>query len=69
LDPLTNNLFIFSAKSKAGSTGKQIKVNQDIAFASQKLAEGVKAFVVCDGHGLNGHLVSAFIKSRLLSTF
>jgi hypothetical protein len=69
LDPLMNKSFIHSAKSKAGSTGKQTKTNQDVAFASQKMMEGMKAFVVCDGHGTNGHLVSGYIKSHLLSTY
>jgi serine/threonine protein phosphatase PrpC len=25
-------------------------------------------FCVCDGHGINGHIVSAFIRSHLVST-
>jgi len=54
-------------KSKAGTTGKQAKINQDIAIIDIKLPFEVKLFCVCDGHGLNGHLVSAFIKSHLLS--
>lgn len=28
---------------------------------------GLKLYCVCDGHGLNGHLVSAFIKIHLIS--
>ena len=68
LEPLLENYLIYSAKSKAGSTGKQSKTNQDVVFTSQKMALGIKGFVVCDGHGLNGHLVSGYIKSHLLST-
>ena len=37
LDPIMNKLFIHSAKSKAGSTGKQLKTNQDVVFSSQKM--------------------------------
>lgn len=69
LEPLYDSYFIFSAKTKAGSSGKQIKTNQDIVFSSQKMVLGMKGFVVCDGHGLYGHVVSAYIKSNLLSTF
>jgi serine/threonine protein phosphatase PrpC len=57
----------YVTKTKAGTTGKQTKINQDIAIAETKLLFGLKLFCVCDGHGLNGHLVSAFIKANLIS--
>ena len=56
-------------KTKAGTTGKQAKVNQDAAIIDMKLPFGLKLFCVCDGHGLNGHNVSGFIKTFLISTF
>lgn len=55
-------------KTKAGTNGNQTKINQDIAIVDTNLPYGVKLYCVCDGHGLNGHLVSAFIKQCLLST-
>lgn len=57
----------YAVKTKAGTNGKQAKTNQDIALVDVKLPFGVKLFGVCDGHGVNGHVVSAFIKSHLLS--
>lgn len=54
-------------KTKAGTNGKQTKINQDTAFIEQKFAFGLKCFCVCDGHGLNGHTVSAYIKNFLIS--
>lgn len=57
----------WSCKTKAGTSGKQTKINQDIAIADGKFPFGIKVFGICDGHGLNGHLVSAYIKSHLIS--
>lgn len=54
-------------KTKAGTTGRQTKINQDIAIVEEKLPHGPKLYCVCDGHGVNGHLVSAFIKTTLIS--
>lgn len=54
-------------RTKAGTNGKQPKTNQDIAMVDVKLPFGIKFFGVCDGHGVNGHVVSAFIKAHLLS--
>ena len=59
----------YIVKTKAGTTGKQTKVNQDVAIIDTKLPFGLKLFCVCDGHGLNGHIVSGFIKTHLISTF
>lgn len=56
----------FVSKTKAGTNGKQTKINQDIAIM-ENLPQGVKLYCVCDGHGLNGHTVSAFIKQHLIS--
>jgi serine/threonine protein phosphatase PrpC len=55
-------------KTKAGTNGNQTKINQDIAIIETGLPHGVKLYCVCDGHGLNGHVVSAFIKQNLIST-
>lgn len=55
-------------KTKAGTNGKQVKINQDCAFVDQKLPFGLKCYCVCDGHGLNGHIVSSFIKTHMMST-
>lgn len=55
-------------KTKAGTNGNQTKINQDIAITESALPHGVKLYCVCDGHGLNGHLVSAYIKLNLIST-
>jgi serine/threonine protein phosphatase PrpC len=57
----------YAVKTKAGTNGKQAKTNQDIALVDVKLPFGIKLFGVCDGHGVNGHHVSAFIKGHLLS--
>jgi serine/threonine protein phosphatase PrpC len=56
------------SKSKAGCSSKKIKINQDIILINTKLPHGLKVFCVCDGHGLNGHYVSDFIHSELVST-
>jgi serine/threonine protein phosphatase PrpC len=57
----------YAVKTKAGTNGKQAKINQDIAIVDVKLPFGLKVFGVCDGHGTNGHLVSAFIKAYFIS--
>lgn len=31
------------------------------------MIHNLRLYCVCDGHGLNGHLVSAFIKANLIS--
>ena len=38
-----------------------------MAIVETKLPFGLKLFAVCDGHGLNGHVVSSFIKTHLVS--
>ena len=43
-----------------------MKINQDIEIIDQKMPLGVKMFGICDGHGVNGHHVSAFIKKKLI---
>jgi serine/threonine protein phosphatase PrpC len=67
LQPLKQERIKFSFKTKAGSNGNQTKINQDAAVMDVKMAHGLKMFCVCDGHGLNGHLVSAFIRVQLVS--
>jgi hypothetical protein len=68
LQPLKSDKIRSAFKTKAGSNGNQTKINQDVAIIETRLPHGVKMFCVCDGHGLNGHLVSAFIRSQLIST-
>ena len=38
-------------------------------FIDQKLPFGLKLYCVCDGHGLNGHIVSQYIKAHMISKF
>ena len=69
LDPISSIFKIQSiTKTKAGTNGKQTKINQDVAIVENNLPLGVRLYCVCDGHGLNGHLVSGFIKQSLVST-
>lgn len=56
-----------SSRTKAGSIGKKTKINQDAIIAETKLPHGVKLFCIADGHGLNGHHVSDFIRVELVS--
>jgi serine/threonine protein phosphatase PrpC len=67
LEPIKAN-FPCYFKTKAGSNGKQTKINQDAVVIDTKLPFGLKVYCVCDGHGLNGHHVSGFIKVELIST-
>ena len=59
--------YLSVSRTKAGTNGKTAKINQDIVIIETKFPHGLKLFSVCDGHGLNGHLVSAFIKANLIS--
>ncbi|CAD8192683.1 unnamed protein product [Paramecium pentaurelia] len=59
---------IYAMRTKAGcQINKATKINQDSAIICPKILEniGYKLFAVSDGHGLNGHLVSNFIKQAL----
>ena len=58
-----------AVRTKAGTNGKQLKINQDITIVENFHPYGIKLFCVCDGHGLNGHMVSAFIKNHLTSKY
>eukprot|EP00887_Chlorella_sp_A99_P000493 scaffold17.g493.t1 len=52
--------------SRAGRDGNARKTNQDSCFAyEQFMAPGQALFAALDGHGPNGHLVSAFLKQRM----
>ncbi|KAM3139175.1 hypothetical protein pb186bvf_008773 [Paramecium bursaria] len=58
----------FSHRTKPGCLpNKTIKTNQDsaITFPSNIEQLGYNLVAICDGHGLNGHLVSQFIKQAL----
>ncbi|CAD8086954.1 unnamed protein product [Paramecium primaurelia] len=62
------NSMIFAMRTKAGcQPNKATKINQDAAIVCPKNVEnvGYKLFAVCDGHGLNGHMVSNQIKQQL----
>ncbi len=63
LEPIRHDRVNSYFKTKAGSNGKATKINQDTILIDTKLHFGLKVYCVCDGHGLNGHHVSAFIKT------
>lgn len=60
--------FIFSLRSRAGAnhTGQR-KTNQDSYITITNLGDkdDRHLFGVCDGHGMNGHFVSAFCKENI----
>ncbi|CAK59228.1 unnamed protein product (macronuclear) [Paramecium tetraurelia] len=63
---------LYAMRTKAGcQINKATKINQDSAIVCPKILEniGYKLFAVSDGHGLNGHLVSNFIKQTLPKHF
>lgn len=49
--------------------GNVTKTNQDVYIALPSFASSKDRyfFGVCDGHGINGHLVSGYIKQNLPS--
>ena len=58
----------YAFKSRQGVIpGNPGKVNQDAYIACPNLGPSADftLFGVCDGHGVNGHFVSAFVKQRL----
>ena len=61
----------FATKTKAGcQPNKNPKINQDsVIINSLKTitALGYSFWGVCDGHGVNGHIVSGMIKTQLPS--
>lgn len=60
----------FAFKSKAGAMpGNVTKTNQDVYIAIPSMfgSKEKSFFSVCDGHGVNGHFVSGFIKQNLPS--
>lgn len=68
LQPLKHDKIRSAYKTKAGTNGNQVKINQDAVIIDTKLPHDLKIYCVCDGHGLNGHLVSSFIRVQLIST-
>ena len=57
-----------AVKTKAGALpGKPVKTNQDSYIIHQNFAgnKTYNMFAVCDGHGVNGHHVSGFVKQNL----
>lgn len=70
LEPLSgtrHDRLTVNYRTKPGCVGKKIKINQDAVIAETKLPHGLKLFCVADGHGLNGHHVSEFIRTELIS--
>jgi hypothetical protein len=59
------------AKTQAGFSEGKTKTNQDMIFSSINLKSSPNSalFGVFDGHGLQGHKVSGFIKNNLKSKF
>jgi serine/threonine protein phosphatase PrpC len=57
----------FAVKTRQGFIPSQAKPNQDSFISVKNLSgiEGLWMFGVCDGHGINGHLVSDFVKKNL----
>lgn len=49
--------------------GNITKTNQDVYIAIPSFANSKEKsyFAVCDGHGVNGHFVSGYIKQHLPS--
>ena len=61
-----------AVKSKAGALpGKPQKTNQDAFIIKKTLLDNPNYgfYSVCDGHGINGHFVSDFVKKTLPSNF
>ena len=57
-----------AVKTKAGALpGKPVKTNQDSYIIHQNLFghKNNYLFAVCDGHGVNGHHASGFVKLNL----
>lgn len=58
---------VLGIKQRQGFVPGHPKPNQDAFICVRDLAKipGLWMFGVCDGHGLNGHMVSAFVKKAL----
>jgi serine/threonine protein phosphatase PrpC len=64
--------FKYGIRSRAGVNANGLrKINQDnfIAHINFGKKKGRHYFGVCDGHGVNGHFVSGFVKEALPSKF
>ena len=58
-----NSIRAFAHRTKAGTLDGKPKTNQDNFIAIQNyLTSECSLFGVCDGHGINGHMVSETIK-------
>lgn len=60
----------FAFKTRAGSLpGNVVKTNQDSYIVQTNFLQSrdCALYAVCDGHGVNGHLVSGFVKDTLPS--
>ncbi len=65
--PTENRVKNFASKSVTGKApSKPHKQNQDAYFVTKDFngLKGVYLFGVLDGHGINGHLVSEYVKKR-----
>ena len=67
-DKIIPQITKWAVKTKPGSLpGKPVKTNQDSYISVQNFMKYKKIHIysVCDGHGVNGHIVSQFIKKKL----
>jgi len=58
----------YAVKTKAGALpGKPVKINQDSYIITPNFCKNKLKyfFSVCDGHGVNGHLASQYVKKIL----
>lgn len=69
--PKSSIIRSFATKTKAGcQPNKNPKINQDSVIINTLktiTALGYSFWGVCDGHGVNGHIVSGMIKTQLPS--
>ncbi|KAM3129772.1 hypothetical protein pb186bvf_018163 [Paramecium bursaria] len=62
--PTIQEPFKVASRSRAGCDAHQnMKQNQDVSIQSK--FHGYYFFAVCDGHGVNGHLVSQYLKKHI----
>lgn len=67
--PVTNYVSKCAYKTKTGIINGRPKPHNQDSFLIRSYLKGQKGqylFAVCDGHGPNGHFVSAFLKQRLV---
>ena len=70
--PETKIIVNFAFKTRAGSLpGNIVKTNQDSYIMHNNFCQMKESafYAICDGHGVNGHLVSGFVKEMLPSLY